>query len=669
MFREETPNSQKTGVAQPFRADVDRVVPLILECLGEGVAVADSGCHLVFMNPAGAHLLGRGATGSRPESWSAEYGMFLSDGTTPCPVDKFPLVRAIRGESVNDEEFIIRNETVPEGIYISASSRPLRDDEGELRGGVVVFRDISPRKRFLEALRASEERWRSLVENAPDYIVLVDVDARIQFLNRAAAGYQREEFIGTSVFDYLGEESAGRMRSVLEEVARTRKPLGLQGFEVKAMGHRSTQPRWFSVRVGPIERDGQLTAFTVVATDISDRVKDKEALRRAYEDLEQRVAERTAELSATNRQLKAEIKERQRAEGVLRESEARFRALVDTAPLGVPIFSGDGRFTYVNSRLLDMLGYSREELLGKGMLEFVHPEDADRVHLAFRNLIDGVKPAVTVRHRLVRKEGRALWCESSLSAVGDGRGNLRSCIAMIQDIDQRKAYEDELEASRERLRLLSRRLLSIQEEERRRIAREIHDELGQALTAIKYDVSWLSQRQGKADRDSAEKLRKMDDLIDGTIRTVRRISADIRPAVLDDLGLVAAIEWLVQEFRGRSGIRCHLEIGLDDPGVQKAAATTVFRVAQEALTNILRHAQATRLDIRLHQRDGILKLEIVDNGRGITEEEVSSATSLGLIGIRERAHHLGGKAEIGRAAAKGTFVRLEIPLSTEAEHD
>lgn len=668
MFQDETPQPIASAARPRYPADRDQILRLILECIADGVAVADADLRLVFMNPAASLLLGKGASGSRPEKWADEYGMYLPDGVTPCPVDRIPLVRARRGESVNDEEFVIRNPTVPHGILISVSARPLRNEQGEIRGGVVVFRDISARKRALDALRSSEERWRSLVENAPDHIVLVGRDARIQFLNRPTVGYLREEFIGTSVFEYLGGESAERLRSVLDEVARTRQPLGLEGFEVEAKGKRSPEPKWYSVRVGPIEHDGEITGYTVIATDVSERVRDKEALRRTYEELEQRVADRTAELSAANRKLHAEIRERQRAEAVLRESEARFRALVDTAPLGIPILSGDGRFTYLNARLLGMLGYERKEMLGKELLSFVHSEDTERVQLAVRDLAHGVRSTATVRHRFLRKEGRPIWCESSFSSVGDGRGNLRSCIAMVRDIEQRKAYEDELEASRQRLRLLSQRLLSIQEEERRRIAREIHDELGQALTALKYDVSWLNQRRGKRDEETSVKLRKMDELIDGTIRSVRRISADIRPAVLDDLGLVSAIEWLVQEFRARSGIRCHLEIGLDDPDVPKAAATTVFRVAQEAMTNVLRHAGATRLDIRLHQRGGRLRLEIVDNGKGITEDQISSATSLGLIGIRERAHHLSGEAEIGRAMPRGTFVRLEIPLeTTEAE--
>lgn len=212
------------------------------------------------------------------------------------------------------------------------------------------------------------------------------------------------------------------------------------------------------------------------------------------------------------------------------------------------------------------------------------------------------------------------------------------------------------------LRLLSRRLLSIQEEERIRIAREVHDELGQALTGLKLDLSLIATQLAKTDAGLHEKAQTMIQHIDTTIQTVRRIATELRPGILDSLGLVAALEWQANEFQMRTGIRCKIASTVDDAQWPPEMQTVFFRIFQETLTNVIRHAKATRVDVRLHQEHGRLVMTVKDNGRGISEEEQASTRSLGLVGMRERAMLIGGEVALHGAPGRGTTVTLRVPL-------
>lgn len=224
----------------------------------------------------------------------------------------------------------------------------------------------------------------------------------------------------------------------------------------------------------------------------------------------------------------------------------------------------------------------------------------------------------------------------------------------------------ELNTANEQLRALSARLLSIREEERTRISREIHDELGQALTGLKMDLSWLVKKPPADGQSLADKVKPMTDLINNTIRTVRKISTELRPGVLDDLGLEAAIEWLVEDFKNRAQIECVSFSHLNGAIIGSDLSTALFRVLQEALTNVMRHAGATRVTISLRNDDGLIILDVEDDGKGITERDVNDPRSLGLLGIKERALLFGGNAHIEGSAGKGTILVIKVPLPQKA---
>lgn len=238
----------------------------------------------------------------------------------------------------------------------------------------------------------------------------------------------------------------------------------------------------------------------------------------------------------------------------------------------------------------------------------------------------------------------------------------RRIVITYEDITEQRRAEKELEDSREQLRSLSTYLQSVRERESARIAREIHDELGQSLTAIQMDLIWLACRLPESDDSVAEKVERMQRVVDAAISDVHRISGELRPILLDDLGLTAAMERQAQEFQERTGVRCEVRHNCKEGSVEKDLATTLFRIFQETLTNVARHAHATSVKVRLRQRGNEFCLRVSDNGKGITQEEAGSPKSFGVLGIRERVNLWDGAVSIIGKPKKGTIIEVRIPM-------
>jgi signal transduction histidine kinase len=272
--------------------------------------------------------------------------------------------------------------------------------------------------------------------------------------------------------------------------------------------------------------------------------------------------------------------------------------------------------------------------------------------------------------RIITKNDNIKWLEVGSALINfEGRP---ATLNVVTDITDRKQVEEELRISRSQLRALATRLQQIREEERLMVAREIHDEMGGGLTGLKMDLSWLLRKMGDADPCEErvalmDKIHTSNALIDQMIKVVRRISADLRPSVLDDLGLIAALSWQAQEFTSRTEIQCEFVTHIDYINLEDETATGVFRVFQEALTNVMRHSQATKVAVVLREDerslfgDESLVLEIRDNGRGITEEEILNPESLGLLGMKERVLAFGGELSIRGEPGGGTVLVLKIP--------
>jgi two-component system sensor histidine kinase UhpB len=319
--------------------------------------------------------------------------------------------------------------------------------------------------------------------------------------------------------------------------------------------------------------------------------------------------------------------------------------------------------TFVSKQVERVLGYSKDEWMKAPnfWLNHIHPDDRERVFNAKMQLA-ATGNSGHFDYRMFAKDGRTIWLRDIVSMREHDSMRLRG---VKVDITDRKRSEEQLEATTEQLRALSARLSSAMEEERIRVAREIHDELGSELTSLKWGLASLDRlvRQLGSEPDFDPLLAKIESLsamADIAIGGVKRISAELRPSILDESGLSEAIEWQAEQFQTRTGIEC--EYSLQGPELNQEQSTAVFRITQEALTNILRHAQATRVAIKTWQEGGEFVLAIRDNGRGISDEQKSGHRSLGLLGMRERARLVGGTVDVSGIEGEGTTVTVRAPL-------
>jgi signal transduction histidine kinase len=300
-----------------------------------------------------------------------------------------------------------------------------------------------------------------------------------------------------------------------------------------------------------------------------------------------------------------------------------------------------------------LLGYTKYELKAMRLKDILHTNDL---------ISDPIKYEPTgkssVRQRRMRKkDGSLLMAELRSQQLADG-----VFLLVARDLTDRLQTQQKLRDSYKSVRRLTAHLQNIREEERAGIAREIHDVLGQQLTVMKMDVSWLNRKIETEDPGIKSRIGNMLQSLNEIVKTIRRISSELRPSILDDLGLVPAMEWHLKEFENRSGIRSTLHTDTITHNLNNAAKTALFRILQESLTNVAKHSQATEIVIRLEENADDVKLTIEDNGAGFEPENIKEKRTLGLLGMNERASMIGGRYEIQSSPGKGTVVRVSIPV-------
>ncbi len=478
--------------------------------------------------------------------------------------------------------------------------------------------NITERKLTEQALRESEMRYRDLFEHSALPMSRTSLTGKIVAANKRyedLTGYSRNELLyKMTIADLVAPELAGSVMATHRAHLATGAPESYETVIVTKEGERITVA---------------ITARLIPGTN---------------EDIA----------------IIQNITKRRKAEQALRESEERYRATFENTGTAMAIVEEDTTISLANGKFAALSGYSREEIEGKmKWTDFVVPADLDRM-LAYhyeRRKPGGEAPK-QYEFRFVARDGSIKEILLNIDMIP----LTSKSVCSLLDITERKRAEKKLEESRQQMRDLSGRVLSAQEEERTRISREIHDELAQALTALRYDLTSLRKRFAGREDAPAQKLKEMDDRISETIKTVQRISTELRPGMLDDLGLVSAVEWYLNDFQERTKIKCDLKIQPEDFALDAERSTAVFRILQEALTNVARHAEATEVRVRLEKEQGTLLLEVRDNGRGITAEQASSGKSLGLIGMRERARLWQGSVRIEGMMGKGTTVAVEMPL-------
>ena len=351
------------------------------------------------------------------------------------------------------------------------------------------------------------------------------------------------------------------------------------------------------------------------------------------------------------------------------EKESKFQArLLQAVGQAVVATDADGKITYWNRPAELLYGWPAGEAMGRELAALILPSEAPSAR-PWPQQLDQGRPwfgEMLLRHR----NGSLLTALVTHAPVVDADQNSLGMIQVSTDLTDRKQAELQLQNSREQLRALAAKLESVREEERKSLSRDIHDELGQVLTGLKMELAWMRSRLSSAKtvpREALlEKIAQLGEQIDASATTIRKLCAELRPGILDDLGLEAAIDWQAREFSKRTGIKCQLTARTNNLQLGPDSCTAVFRIFQEILTNIARHAKAANMTVVLTETEVDLVLEAQDDGRGIRPEEVTGDKSLGLLGMRERAMALGGNIEFLGLRQGGTSVRLRVPLDKRA---
>jgi PAS domain S-box-containing protein len=533
--------------------------------------------------------------------------------------------RALQKGDMYTLEYRIRRK---DGIYLWHQVRalPVSDSSGQTGQWVGTWSDI-------EAYKLAERRMRELVaivESSDDAIIGKTLEGILTSWNKGAErlfGYPAEEMIGQPVSRLIPKD---RLEEETQILARLRRGERVDHFETVRSRKDGTLVD-VSVRISPtLDETSHVVGASKIARDISERKKTEQGLR---------------------------------------ESHERFQRVIDSAMDAIISIDDSQRVVLFNAAAERMFGCSSADALGQPLDRFI-PERfraAHRAHVTAFGATGVTSRTMSELGKLValRADGREFPIEAAISQTEVSGAKLFTVI--LRDITERRVAEEALSRSEGQLRALAARLQRAQEEEAIRIARELHDQLGRCLTTLKIDITLTEQmvsRQLTAEtiRSIHEKTQMMQGAIDEMVHVVRKISTELRPGILDDLGLPAAIEWQAKDFQKRSGVSCVLDVTEEDLDLSREQATAVFRIFQEILTNVARHSKAKKLWVHLDLQDGMVVLEVEDNGIGIAPATLGQSKALGLLGMRERAAMFGGHVEIAGIPGKGTTVIVRMPL-------
>ena len=359
------------------------------------------------------------------------------------------------------------------------------------------------------------------------------------------------------------------------------------------------------------------------------------------------------------------------AESALQESERRFRLAFDQQFQFMAILSAEGRVLEVNDLPLRVQGVTRDAYVGELFWEAPAWRDLPEWRAIIESRIAEAKSRTSpllAEDAYRAADGEVRWATAAYTAVRDADGVIELILVQATDITDRKRFEEQLRERERQLRALSARMQSVREEQSQRISRELHDQLGQALTALRFDLSTLADRLAADDAATelpslVEQTHDIKAFVDTTLASVRRIATELRPRVLDDAGLFAALEWQAREFEHHTGIATRLAREETAPEPDPERATAIFRCFQELLTNVARHAEATRVRATLRHSEGAFELTVRDDGIGLRREELNRPDALGLIGVRERALGFGGDLHLASRPGEGTTVTVRVPSS------
>jgi len=499
------------------------------------------------------------------------------------------------------------------------TKRPLLQELSEANQEIIMSKDVeNEHSETNETLQEIENRYRFIAENVVVWIV--DMNLHCTYLSPSTTrmlGYSVEEAMTLSMQDVLTPSSL--------DIAMTaiRKKLGA----AKA-GRKNMFAPW-TVELELRDKKGS----TVWEESTLSFLRDPDGFPVGIIGIARDVTER-------------------------KRAQELFRILADSLPIGVYI-SQNVKLRYVNHHFKHYSGYNEDELVGTDAMTIVYREDQDMVKKYRKEMLSD-KRLLPYTFRFVNKAGETKWVMERVASIQ--HQGTRATLANFMDVTEHKDAEEVLRTSESRLRLLSERVYEVQEQERARIARDLHDQLGQELVALKIEAVSLAEQLGEENRLYG-RAKSIMDLVDRLSATSHRIAVDLRPGMLDKLGLMKAMQWYAENFERRSGISCPVEIPAEEISIPQKTATTAYRILQEALTNVWKHSRASQVRIRVDTKNNFIVIGICDNGIGVDLRHLTDASSLGLLSMRERALLVGGTLIINGNVGKGMKVTTRLPLS------
>lgn len=490
-------------------------------------------------------------------------------------------------------------------------------ENSSLHAGVVVsHRDITEQVLTKDKLSKSEAKYQYLFDHASDGIFLFDENLNIKNANEAASnqvGYSLSELTNLTVNDLFFAED-----------------LKIRPIKIKELnaGQNIINERNFK------RKDGSFLAVEINSKKLPN---------------------------GTYQGICRDISERRRNEKLLARKENYIHNILSADPECIKLISEDGLYLSINQAGLGILEVpSEKQIIGESVLTYICPEYHS---IAIKQLQKAFKgESGILEYQITTFLGNKKWLEGQAVPFKDLDGNIESCLWISRDISERIKAKEALQKSHKRLKKSFANIQSIIENERKEISRELHDELGQKLTALNFDISWLSKKFQPDNFAEKKVILEMKEILDSLLESVQRISKNLRPPILEQLEFEDIVHWLISDFEKRSNISCSLEMSVENAGKVESVKVNIFRILQESLTNILRHSNASHVKVIIHESENQLSVTVSDDGLGISEDKLINSNSLGLIGMQERVESLQGSFSITGNPGSGTKIEATVPI-------
>ncbi|MBL7915741.1 MAG: PAS domain S-box protein [Bacteroidia bacterium] len=587
----------------------------ILSNVNDAIVVTDLGGKVIYWNEGACRIFGYGSQ----EVMGLNASKFIDDRN----VTDFAVGEIENSNTQIHKRYVFTIRGMSGApCHVESKQAFMNDSNGKPQFVICVYRDITDQVETHRVLLESEANLQAIFHSTSQSFILMDTNTRIITFNKNASEftfelYQKKLTKGSYFTDLLLPDRRKPFEDSIKKVLENQ----IVKFESQ-YNFPSRSQVYIEITYSPVLKDNKVIGIIICAEDTTEKFRSKEEIFK---------------------------------------SESKYRELVESSKDMIWTIDRNNTVVFANKACQEILGWDSSLLIGRNFMSFVAEGDREKVNHDIQHAFNSDKQFQDYQSRVLNRDGKEVTVITNMVGQFDSTGRKVLMTGTSRDISARVQAEKELNEKNEQLQLLSSYLQTIREEERSHISREIHDELGQLLTGLKMDLAWLNKRILEKDPECTTKVKEMIAIVDETVKSVRKIATELRPGILDDLGLFPAIEWQCSEFEKKSGIPCEFINSIGDVEIDKSVSTGVFRILQETFTNIARHSAASQVQIELFVQKGVCILNIKDNGIGFDNANDANLKTLGLIGMKERAIMLGGSLTIQSKQQAGTTISLKFP--------